>query len=229
MLRGLLKLGSRSSTAAHRSSWPSSHASCRTTGDAVVEGHEMLELSLAVWWQFCKRWASLSHSHLQLALARPLTSATLPPYHSPTGVHMSPFLSNTGSSFAPAPLSKAFSLAAGRSCGNQNLFTSRSFGSTAERSSWWRRSEPPPEEPVVTQMEPLPVWSDASYFGNNGLPPPPKLMASQLACIRGGEVIFRDINLSLHSGSAVNMTGPNGSGKTSMLRVVSLQRNQSSV
>ncbi|GAQ83552.1 hypothetical protein KFL_001520220 [Klebsormidium nitens] len=204
-------------SAAFRSSWPSNHPGARIDAVAGRSGNAVLELSLAVWWQLCKRWETLSHSHSQLVLARPLASAALPLDHTLTDPPNNPTLSSEGN---VSTSSNTFSIAAISPFSDQKFLASRSLGSTAERSSWWRPREPPLEETSGKPMEPLPVWTDASYFGNDGLPPPPKLMASQLACIRGGEVIFRDINLSLHSGSAVNMTGPNGSGKTSMLRVL---------
>ncbi len=47
-----------------------------------------------------------------------------------------------------------------------------------------------------------------------------KLKADQLTCVRGGRVVFRDISFALSSGESLLLTGPNGSGKTSLLRMV---------
>jgi ABC-type polysaccharide/polyol phosphate transport system ATPase subunit len=52
-------------------------------------------------------------------------------------------------------------------------------------------------------------------------PPVPWLLGSGLAFMRNEQVIVRDINFTLHGGSAVVLTGPNASGKSSFLRVVS--------
>jgi heme exporter protein A len=44
--------------------------------------------------------------------------------------------------------------------------------------------------------------------------------AADLACERGGRVIFRDVNFSLSRGEALSLEGANGAGKTSALRVI---------
>ena len=41
-----------------------------------------------------------------------------------------------------------------------------------------------------------------------------------LACIRGGRTLFGDLNLSIPPGTFVQVTGANGSGKTSLLRTL---------
>jgi heme exporter protein A len=41
-----------------------------------------------------------------------------------------------------------------------------------------------------------------------------------LACIRGGRTLFGDLNLSIPAGTFVQVTGANGSGKTSLLRTL---------
>jgi heme exporter protein A len=46
------------------------------------------------------------------------------------------------------------------------------------------------------------------------------LQATSLACRRGGRRLFSGFELSLEAGSAVWLRGPNGSGKTSLLRVL---------
>ena len=47
-----------------------------------------------------------------------------------------------------------------------------------------------------------------------------RLTASDLACIRGGRPVFRDLSFALSSGQALLVTGPNGAGKSSLLRLV---------
>jgi heme exporter protein A len=44
--------------------------------------------------------------------------------------------------------------------------------------------------------------------------------AEDLACLRGERVIFAKLNFSLTDGGALRLTGPNGSGKTSLLRLL---------
>jgi ABC-type transport system involved in cytochrome c biogenesis ATPase subunit len=52
-------------------------------------------------------------------------------------------------------------------------------------------------------------------------PPVPWLVGSGLACMRNEQVIVRDVNFTLHKGNAMVLTGPNASGKSTFLRVVS--------
>ena len=47
-----------------------------------------------------------------------------------------------------------------------------------------------------------------------------RLVASELACERGGRMVFRDINLAVASGELLQLTGPNGAGKSSLLRLL---------
>ncbi len=47
-----------------------------------------------------------------------------------------------------------------------------------------------------------------------------QLKGDNLACSRGGREVFADITLSLSSGEALLVTGRNGAGKSSLLRVI---------
>ncbi|MEP6922059.1 MAG: cytochrome c biogenesis heme-transporting ATPase CcmA [bacterium] len=46
------------------------------------------------------------------------------------------------------------------------------------------------------------------------------LEVENLECVRGERLLFRDINFSLGPGGFLQLTGPNGSGKTSLLRIL---------
>lgn len=46
------------------------------------------------------------------------------------------------------------------------------------------------------------------------------LLGHRLACVRGGRVVFREINFSLQRGGILLLHGPNGSGKSTLLRVI---------
>ena len=41
-----------------------------------------------------------------------------------------------------------------------------------------------------------------------------------LACVRGGRLIFRNVSFRVTSGEVLQIEGPNGSGKTSLLRLI---------
>lgn len=47
-----------------------------------------------------------------------------------------------------------------------------------------------------------------------------QLSCQGLACVRGGRVLFRGVSLSLAPGQALHVTGPNGLGKSSLIRVL---------
>jgi len=46
------------------------------------------------------------------------------------------------------------------------------------------------------------------------------LEVRNLTCIRGHRVLFRDLSFSLAAGRALSLQGPNGTGKTSLLRLL---------
>jgi heme exporter protein A len=50
--------------------------------------------------------------------------------------------------------------------------------------------------------------------------PPTVLSSANLACVRGDRLIFSDLSFTLPAGEALVVTGANGSGKTSLLRIV---------
>lgn len=47
----------------------------------------------------------------------------------------------------------------------------------------------------------------------------PLLQLSDVACVRGGRLLFEHLSLGLGAGDAMLVTGPNGSGKSSLLRL----------
>lgn len=49
---------------------------------------------------------------------------------------------------------------------------------------------------------------------------PQELSAKGLACWRGGRVVFEGLSFALPPGGALVLRGPNGSGKTSLLRLI---------
>ncbi len=48
-----------------------------------------------------------------------------------------------------------------------------------------------------------------------------RLVCENLACNRGGREVFAGLNLSLDSGDSIVVTGQNGAGKSSLLRMIS--------
>ena len=47
-----------------------------------------------------------------------------------------------------------------------------------------------------------------------------KLVGESLAALRGERVVFRNVNVELSAGEALTLHGPNGCGKTTLLRVI---------
>ena len=46
------------------------------------------------------------------------------------------------------------------------------------------------------------------------------LEAINLTCVRGDRLLFRSVNFSLAPGGLLELRGPNGGGKTSLLRIL---------
>jgi heme exporter protein A len=47
-----------------------------------------------------------------------------------------------------------------------------------------------------------------------------RLVAENIACVRGGRQVFADLSFSVGESEALVVTGPNGAGKSSLLRVI---------
>lgn len=52
------------------------------------------------------------------------------------------------------------------------------------------------------------------------MPTPAELEITGLSCVRGDRVLFRDLDLAVHSGEVIYVRGRNGSGKTTLLRAL---------
>jgi heme exporter protein A len=46
------------------------------------------------------------------------------------------------------------------------------------------------------------------------------IVLRDLACLRGGRLLFAGVNLSLQAGGSAQIAGPNGIGKSSLLRII---------
>jgi heme exporter protein A len=57
-------------------------------------------------------------------------------------------------------------------------------------------------------------------FEQDGRRPAMRLVASDLACIRGGRQVFSGLACNVAAGEALLVTGPNGAGKSTLLRLV---------
>ncbi|XP_059289487.1 ABC transporter I family member 1 isoform X2 [Lycium barbarum] len=51
-------------------------------------------------------------------------------------------------------------------------------------------------------------------------PPLPRLLLNNVSCMRNAQQILRHVNVSLHDGGALVLTGTNGSGKSTFLRML---------
>nr|AKM76520.1 AT1G63270-like protein [Pelargonium cotyledonis] len=51
-------------------------------------------------------------------------------------------------------------------------------------------------------------------------PPFPRILIDNVSCTRSGAQILRNVNASIHDGGALVLTGNNGSGKTTFLRML---------
>ncbi|KAL0742494.1 hypothetical protein Bca4012_084007 [Brassica carinata] len=51
-------------------------------------------------------------------------------------------------------------------------------------------------------------------------PPTPRLLLKNVSCMRNSQQILRHVNVSLHDGGALVLTGTNGSGKSTFLRML---------
>jgi heme exporter protein A len=49
---------------------------------------------------------------------------------------------------------------------------------------------------------------------------PIRLLATELACTRGGRQVFSGLSFAVGAGEALQVTGPNGAGKSSLLRLI---------
>ncbi len=65
----------------------------------------------------------------------------------------------------------------------------------------------------------LAVDSEIRQSAVSDPPPDPVLEAEELECIRGDRVLFRNLGFRVNPGTILLVEGPNGSGKTSLLRM----------
>lgn len=55
---------------------------------------------------------------------------------------------------------------------------------------------------------------------NRGFDQPARFEAAELACVRGGRPVFEGLDFAVESGGALLLHGPNGTGKSSLLRIL---------
>lgn len=51
-------------------------------------------------------------------------------------------------------------------------------------------------------------------------PPPPRLLLNNVSCMRNASQVLSNVNVSLHDGGALVLTGANGSGKSTFMRML---------
>ncbi|KAJ3693622.1 hypothetical protein LUZ60_009102 [Juncus effusus] len=51
-------------------------------------------------------------------------------------------------------------------------------------------------------------------------PPPPRILINNVTCMRNAQAVLRNVNVTVHDGSGLLLTGANGSGKTTFLRML---------
>lgn len=54
----------------------------------------------------------------------------------------------------------------------------------------------------------------------NAPPEDARLVVTDLACRRGDRLLFRGLSFELHGGEALQIVGPNGTGKSSLIRIL---------
>ena len=68
---------------------------------------------------------------------------------------------------------------------------------------------------LICVKQPLRLRRNSGFCNNSGV-----LEASDLECERGGSKLFRGLSFSLRGGELLRISGANGSGKTSLLRIL---------
>ena len=61
---------------------------------------------------------------------------------------------------------------------------------------------------------------NAASLAKSGPGARPLIACENLACVRGDRLLFRGLGFALNAGQALHVTGPNGTGKSSLLRVL---------
>ena len=64
------------------------------------------------------------------------------------------------------------------------------------------------------------MFSEATAASPSPAIPTPTLTGAGLACRRGDSLLFKGLNISVHAGQIIWLRGNNGSGKTSLLRLL---------